>query len=310
MNKLRIVGLCLLGLLSAAGLFISSTYLFNQIKLKQEVKQIQQYGRKIPMFDGEINIVDQGTGKNTIILLPGYGTASPYLDFKKLADSLSMEHRVIVIEPFGYGLSSQTARPRTKENIVEEFQKVIRTLDLKSYSLMGHSIAGLYAVNYVNQYPDEPVKAFIGIDSSVPEQPMEKPNLGFYNFLKTSGLMRLMIAASPEKTLGTADNVRQLSMITFKNLTSKSIENELQHLFENFATSKNLTFPKELPVMLFVADNDDSMPHWKEMHQKQAAHSINGQMHFLKGPHYLHREQAEKISQETSSFLKQVKPGY
>lgn len=33
--------------------------------------------------------------------------------------------------------------------------------------LMGHSISGLYGLDYVNKYPDE-VSAFVGLDSSVP----------------------------------------------------------------------------------------------------------------------------------------------
>ena len=34
---------------------------------------------------------------------------------------------------------------------------------------MGHSISGIYGIDYVNKYPNE-VSAFVGIDSSVPTQ--------------------------------------------------------------------------------------------------------------------------------------------
>ena len=59
--------------------------------------------------------------------------------------------------------------------------------------LMGHSIAGIYGIDYVNKYPNE-VTAFVGIDSSVATQPgMDvKFPIKTFAFLKKSGLLRLV----------------------------------------------------------------------------------------------------------------------
>ena len=102
----------------------------HQVSLKNEAKKIESYGEKIKIYDGEINIVDKGEGEKTIFLLPGPGIASPYLDFKPMINGLKKDYRVVTIEPFGYGLSSQTNRRRSIENIVDEIHQVAQKLKI------------------------------------------------------------------------------------------------------------------------------------------------------------------------------------
>ncbi|MCU6340031.1 alpha/beta hydrolase, partial [Enterobacter quasiroggenkampii] len=111
-----------------------------------------------------MNVLIQGQGEETVVLLPGYGTAAPGLDFKLLIDELSPHYKVVAIEPFGYGLSDKTEKDRSTENMVSEIHEALRQLRIDRYTLMGHSIAGIYALDYVDKYPQE-VKAFVGIDS-------------------------------------------------------------------------------------------------------------------------------------------------
>ncbi|MNJ75495.1 hypothetical protein D3C77_726010 [compost metagenome] len=59
---------------------------------------------------------------------------------------------------------------------------------------MGHSISGIYGLNYVNKYENE-VSAFVGIDSSAPKQyggkVIESPiSSSTIALLKKSGLAR------------------------------------------------------------------------------------------------------------------------
>lgn len=50
--------------------------------------------------------------ETTIILLPGWGSSSPILEFLPLAEELSEDFRVITIEPFGYVLSDKVGTER------------------------------------------------------------------------------------------------------------------------------------------------------------------------------------------------------
>ncbi|WEG73062.1 alpha/beta fold hydrolase [Vagococcus intermedius] len=287
------------------GIGLFTTTVVHQVSLKREAPKVLDYGRKLALFDGEINVIDEGQGRETILLLPGQGTASPYLDFKPLINQLKKDYRVVTMEPFGYGLSSQTKRQRSVSNYVEEIQAVVRQLNLKHYKLMGHSIAGLYAINYAQIYPKE-MTGFIGIDSSTPEQPWPGIDMGVFDFLKEAGVFRAFIKMNPETAIGVEKsdpNFEQTRLLTMKNMSSRNMAEELQELSHSFPDSRGLRYPKDMPVLLFVADNDNSMPHWLEMHQDQLKGLKKGKLVQLKGAHYLHHTQTPTISKEIKKFL-------
>lgn len=308
MKKFWKISLIILGsLLAIVCLFLGGSYINNQSKLKKEAKQIESYGEQLDVFDGKINVVRSGKDKNkeNILLFPGYGTASPYYDFLPVTTKLEKDFNVIVVEPFGYGLSSQTKRKRSIENIVEEMHEVITQLDMDHYILGGHSITGLYGVNYLNRYKDENVTGFLGIDTSVPTQKMESMNMAPFNFLKKSGIMRLYIDSNPAKGLGMKEddpNVDQVRMITLKNSISDNLEEELDLLSENFQKTEKMELPKDLPTLMFVAIND-GRDDWVPEHQKQMKQVTNGKMIELKGHHYLHRTQSKAIAEESNKFF-------
>lgn len=306
-KALKIIRNIVLGLLIIIILFIGGSYLNHQIRLKSEAKKIENYGEKLAVFDGDINVTRMGTGegKQAIILFPGYGTATPYYDFLPLTTKLSKDYEVIVVEPFGYGLSSETKRERSIENIVEEMHEVIQQLDVDNYVLGGHSITGIYGIDYMNRYPDEPVAAFLGVDTSTPQQEMTSINMTPFNLLKKSGLFRLVIDSNPSKNLDVPKddpNLEQIRMLTLKNSINNNLEQELDLLVPNFEKTKGMTFPEDLPVILFVAVND-SREGWIEEHREQANQVKNGKTVELKGNHYLHRTQSEAISKEAKLFL-------
>lgn len=150
-------------------LLLAIVFIVNIICNKIEQGKIEHYGQLITVNEGKMNVTIQGKGAETIVLLPGFGTAAPTLDFKPLIEELTPHYRVVSIEPFGYGLSDDTDKERSTDNIVSEIHEALQALKIDRYMLMGHSIAGIYGLDYVNQYPNE-VTAFVGIDSSVPTQ--------------------------------------------------------------------------------------------------------------------------------------------
>ncbi|MET4563520.1 pimeloyl-ACP methyl ester carboxylesterase [Lysinibacillus parviboronicapiens] len=69
-----------------------------------------------------MNVLIQGQGEETVVLLPGLGTGTPALDFKPLVEELSPFYRVVVMEPFGYGLSDITEKERSTAHICDDTQ--------------------------------------------------------------------------------------------------------------------------------------------------------------------------------------------
>ncbi|WP_337032407.1 alpha/beta hydrolase [Paenibacillus illinoisensis] len=293
-------------------LFLSIVYITNVTSRNSEAKKIESYGQHVSVDGKNMNVLIQGEGKETIVLLPGYGTAAPALDFKLLIDQLSPFYKIVAVEPFGYGLSDETEKERTTANIVSEVHEVLQQLDIKRYMLMGHSIAGIYGIDYVNKYPDE-VTAFVGIDSSVATQPSITDTpfpIKTFAFLRNTGLLRLMmnISESPYKGLAFDDQtVEKMKMISNKNMYNPTTLNEMDHIYSNFQGARDLTFPKDLPLLLFVQANNEDVEGWIPLHEGQIKDSVHGEVIPMDGSHYLHHTQFKKIAEDVRSFMNGVK---
>ncbi|WP_189013988.1 alpha/beta hydrolase [Paenarthrobacter histidinolovorans] len=287
------------------GLGLATTTVVNVVASNSESSRIESYGQRVDVDGSKINVLVTGSGIKDIVLLPGFGTSSPVLDFAPLVRDLSKDHRVIVVEPLGYGLSDGTDRERTTQNIVQEVHGALQALHVNRYILMGHSIAGLYGIDYANRYPEE-VSAFVGIDTSVPGQPgmdTEFPT-GLMSAAKNLGLLRLLTAAAgPTKSPAYTDYARdQMQMLTNRNSMSPTYLNEMSHISSNFQNALGTSFPKELPLLLFVVAENRENPEWLELHRDQAASVTDGTVVPLPGEHYLHHTHAGEIADGVRSW--------
>lgn len=289
--------------------FLATVYVVNVVASKSEQSKIQPYGQSVAVDGKNMNVLIQGEGKQTIVLLPGFGTASPALDFKPLIEQLSSNYKVVVIEPFGYGLSDITDKPRTVDNITNEIHEALQQLNINKYILMGHSISGIYGLDYVNKYPNE-VTTFAGIDTSFPTQPTEVMDTASVSLLQKSGFYRLLVKLNPALIM--TPNVdeatkQQIKMITLKNTMNPDIVSEAQLLPTNFKAVQGLEFPKNLPVIFFLVQNDPDIKNWTTQHEEQIKNSVNGKVVLLDGTHYLHYTQSKAIADDLKSFMNSIK---
>ncbi|GGG58334.1 alpha/beta hydrolase [Paenibacillus radicis (ex Gao et al. 2016)] len=304
---LKIVG----GIAIAILLFIAIVYIVNVISNKTDQKKIETYGQLVPVDGKKMNVTIQGEGEETIVLLPGFGTAAPAIDFKPLIEELAPYYRVAVVEPFGYGLSDMTDKERNTANIVSEVHEALQALKIDRYILMGHSIAGIYGIDYVNKYENE-VIAFAGIDSSVPTQPgMDvKFDTGKLKLLRESGFGRLLlkIGGSAYDGLPYDDKTKeQLQLITLRNAYTSNYLNEMVNIYPNFQAAQHLTFPKELPLIFFIQANNPVISTWVPLHEEQIKDSVHGKVITMDGEHYLHHTKSKEIAEDFRAFMKEIK---
>ncbi|MCY9590562.1 alpha/beta hydrolase [Paenibacillus chitinolyticus] len=292
-------------------LFLAVVFIADKVASKSDQGKIEPYGQFVTIDGKKMNVLIQGKGQETVVLLPGYGTAAPALDFKLLIDELTPYYKVVAIDPFGYGLSDETEKERTTENIVSEIHEALQQLHITRYTLMGHSIAGIYGLDYVNKYPNE-VSAFVGIDSSVPTQPgMDvKFPLTMLKFLKQSGLQRFLVSvgSDPYASLLFDDKTKeQMKMIMNKNANNNTMLNEMKNIYSNFKGAQNLTFPKNLPLLLFVETNNTSVEGWIPLHEGQIKDSVHGKVVTMDGTHYLHHTKFKEIVESLREFQAEIK---
>ena len=291
--------------------FLAIVFIVNMICNKSEEGKIEPYGQLVDVDGKNMNVTIQGKGEETVVLLPGYGTAAPALDYKPLVEELSPFYKVVVVEPFGYGLSDVTEKERSIENIVSETHEALQSLHIDRYILMAHSISGIYGLDYVDKYENE-VSAFVGIDSSVPTQggtddvfPTET-----YKLLKNSGFIRLLMKLSPDQlvTPTVDDETReQIRILSLKNMFNPNILSEGEYFNHNFKAAQNLTFPRNLPVIFFLQANDTETEGWIPLHEEQVKDSLHGRVMIFEGGHYLHHTRSKEIVENFREFMESFK---
>ncbi|MEC0092194.1 alpha/beta fold hydrolase [Paenibacillus macquariensis] len=293
-------------------LFLAIVFIVNVICNKSEQGKIESYGQSVTVDGKNMNVLIQGKGEETVVILPGFGTAAPALDFKPLVEELSPFYKVVVIEPFGYGLSDQTEKERSTENIVSEIHEALQSLHIDRYILMGHSISGIYGLDYVNKYENE-VSAFVGLDSSVPtisERKIESSELETVKLLKKSGFSRLVmkLGTDPLAALPYDDKTKeQMRMLLHKNMYNPSQLNEIENMYSNFKASENVTFPKNIPVIFFIQANHPATDRWIPGHKEQIKDSVYGKVMLLEDGHYLYRTKAKEIVKNLRGFMNEIK---
>ncbi|OBR66524.1 alpha/beta hydrolase [Paenibacillus oryzae] len=295
-------------------LFVVIVYTVNKISSNAEQKRMEPYGQHVSVDGKLMNISVQGEGEETIVLLPGFGNPSPYHDFKPLVRELTPYYRVVVVEPFGYGLSDQTDKERSTANIVSEIHEALQSLQIDRYILMGHSISGIYSLDYVNQYPDE-VSAFVGLDSSVPalsEQKIDSSMTAPVKWFRNLGFARLQIKLEADPYDGLAYDEKtkeQLSILIRKNRFNNTQLNEAESMFDNFLTAQTQALPADLPVLLFVQANHPATDQWVPEHEKQIKDSANAELVLVEGDHYLYRTHSKEIAESFRGFMAELGNG-
>ncbi|MFJ4267054.1 alpha/beta hydrolase [Paenarthrobacter nicotinovorans] len=284
---------------AVVALGLATTTVVNVVASNAENSKIESYGQRVDVNGSKMNVLVTGSGLKDVVLLPGFGTSSPVLDFAPLVRELAKDHRVIVVEPLGYGLSDGTDRERTTENIVQEVHGALQSLHVSRYILMGHSIAGIYGIDYVKRYPDE-VTGFVGIDTSVPGQPgmdTEFPT-GLMAVAKNLGLLRLVTALTSGDDIPdyTPYAREQMQMLTNRNSMSPTYLSEMEHISRNFQRALGTGFPEDLPLLLFAVAENKQTPEWLDLHHRQAASVADGTVVPLPGEHYLHHTHAGEIA--------------
>lgn len=304
---LKVLGAIVIAIL----LFVAAVYTVNKISSHSEQKRLEPYGQHVSVDGNQMNVTIQGKGEETVVILPGFGTASPALDFKPLISELSPHYKVVVVEPFGYGLSDQTEKERSTANIVSEIHEALQSLHIDRYILMGHSISGIYSLDYVNKYPNE-VRAFVGLDSSVPalsEQKIDSSETQPIKWFRNLGFARLQLklSADPYDGLPYDEQTKeQLNILIRKNMYNTTQLNEAESMYSNFKAAEQLTFPPNLPVIFFIQKNHPATDRWIPEHEKLIKDTIHGEVVLLEGNHYLYRSHAKEIAERFRGFIKEI----
>jgi pimeloyl-ACP methyl ester carboxylesterase len=289
---------------------LATSAVANSAITGSERADLQPYGQKVSIPAGDINVYRNGGSGPTIVMLSGFGTPAPAVDFAPLIRELDT-FNVIVIEGFGYGFSDTDVPNRTIENITSEIHQVLGKLKVDSpVILLGHSVGGLYTHYYANAYPGE-VSAIIGIDPMVATASsltVGRPS-SMEKTLVNLGLMRVVTTIAPDIIQPPGDAYTRVerkltAALTNWNYGNVSVSDEWAQIGANSTKASTEPIPVDIPVIDFIAsDTINSDPTWLPKHQAELASVSVHELHILEGAHYLQWTQAPAMGQAINTFL-------
>lgn len=271
---------------------------------RETIDGIKQYGQLVNVKGKKMNVLVAGEGKETVVLLPGYGDLAPGLSYTKLIEELSENYRVAVVEPFGYGLSDVTDDPRTMDHITEEIHEALQQLGIEKYHLMGYATSGVYAMQYVNQYEDE-VTSFIGLDTDTPKM----------NDDVTIHTGEMDAISGVSGIPGVSEEINeQYGLIAKKVSGNKNLTDEAERKNENYNEAKQFAFPKDLPVAFFLGrdtiENRKFFPSaekdWVKMHAELIKGSNYKEVYIVETNQLIYATKYTEITETLRTFLENM----
>lgn len=273
-----------------------------------ENMHVALYGNMQQIGDN-ISFVDED--KTTLVMIPGFGVPSPHLYFKPLAQALDSNFNVVIVEPFGYGLSSLIDNNRTLQNINSELNEALELLDIDKCVLLTHSMSGVYGLNFAYEYPEK-VEGFIAIDNTIYDEniqaEMEMEQQYMLEEMNKFDELRKSFSSLTDFQLALSENPEQygaaLPEITgytysdsdweeyiqgYSLSCNENIKKELMQMDQALLTIKDKKFPDSLPVLTMLSsDNAQNIPIWENAHRNQLNfESGNHELFILNGSHYI-----------------------
>lgn len=261
--------------------------------------------------------VDEGKGKETIIMIHGLGSYSPA--WKKNIGELSKYYRVIAVDLPGYGKSSKAPHSGLMTFYAAVIAEFIQTLDVGPVNLAGHSMGGQISMVLALEKP-ELVKRLILVDPAG----FEAFHAGQRNWFKdvmTPNLVRLTTVDAIETNL--ASNFYRMPADA-KFMIEDRIAMRNASDFEGYclAVSRSVAGMVEepvldkisklkMPTLIFFGENDMLIPNrylnpgftWKIA--EQGASRIEGSKLVMvpKCGHFMMFEKPEVFNTETRNFI-------
>ncbi|MEJ8305605.1 alpha/beta hydrolase [Saccharibacillus sacchari] len=208
----------------------------------------------------------KGVSEPTVVLISGWGTASPYADFSPLYALLREQASFAVVERFGYGYSDITDDKRKIDQITEELREGLIQAGVKPpYVLTAHSLGSLEAIRFAQKYPDE-VAGIVTIDSGSPEFYLTFPerNMQLQRIAIKSGIVRALyhVNGFAEYLNGQRNGLRLLSpemkeqdrLATLLVAINDNVTDEMRNMRANAQKIVDDKTQLDIPMTQLVAD--------------------------------------------------------
>ena len=314
---MKVIGKVLFCLLIFLVIFIIILSIWHHTMMIKDRERFENaYGEYYTTEDGHkmnYTLYDSDSDK-VAVLLPGFAYGSVHYSFDALAHELGDKYNIVIVEPLGYGLSDQTDKERTVENYCKELHGLMEYLGYDKYTLIGHSMSGLYMTYYSNEYTEE-VETIIGIDEYVPHMKNVKDSnpKSQYTFWKIAhywiflGLDRLMpsfnVESVKKKIPTLTDEEVELFLAMDRTIpTNKTQMNEIKFMDKNVDKCYDMKIPKSIPVLNILSKvNAEQYSDYTKIHEEISENPYSKTV-VIEGGHNLHFDNLNGLVNEIKNW--------
>lgn len=291
------------------------SFVNHRIRLHEEDALISPPGQMVTVDGHRMHVFTEGEGERTLVFLAGGGTPSPVLDFQGLYSLLSDDFRIVVVERLGYGYSDDGDEPRDVDTVLDGTRAALKGAGIDGpYVLFPHSMAGLTAIRWAQEHPDE-VTAIVGLDAAVPGSyaDVSMPHrllLEAFRLGADLGITRLIPGyadgepAIASGSLGEHDRKVYRALLYRRTETKPMIE-EIEAVEENARVVASEPAP-QVPMLFFTSNGDGTgidTGSWRRYQRDFLAQVPDGEQVLLDSPHYVHDDRAVEIAEDSREFL-------
>lgn len=291
--------------------FIAILAIYNQVAIKTEADRIVPNGQMVDLGDYSVHVYSEGDANAapTLVFMSGSATVAPVYDFKAIYSLLTDEYRIAVVEKAGYGYSDIIEVDRDVATMVDEVRNALSGAGIeKPYVLLPHSMSGLEAIYWSQNYPDE-VAGIIGIDMSVPDayadsgfvEQRTKLMMTLGRITVKLGLLRIPGIYPLNEAPLTDEEIAQQRLLMYRNAVTPVYIAEGQKVIEN-AKAVKAGGNVKCPLLMFCSDGTEIGDFWIPV-QKEFAEENQAEIIFYECGHYIHYFKSEEMKEHIKSFL-------
>lgn len=307
-------------------ILVTSGFIYEWVAARNAENSYMMPGKLVDVGGFSLHINKMGHGSTTIIFESGSGETN--LEWGDIPKQLSQYATVVTYDRAGYGWSEAAKQERSGKNIVQELHTALQKEGLHGpYILVGHSLGGMYARLFTEEYRDQ-VVGLVLVDARPENDERQtasiykrenikgQPSSEWIMFLKHSGVLRLFKNVLLEGLIE-PDKRDEFINVTAKASFFKAKEEEgtLAYLTEDLIAEQSLG---ELPVKIIargIAPNYASLgiseeagkqleQIWMEGQQQMLAISSNTEMTIAQASgHYVMRDQPELLIDTILSLI-------
>lgn len=291
----------------------------HEVKLSKEEKILLAYGvgEKVIVHDKKINVYTAGKKEatETIVYMHGLGIGDTTISARPMLENFEEQYKVCIVDRYGNGNSEDSKAPQTVESIIATYRSALQKAGQKApYVLIAHSISGIYATYWAQQYPEE-IASIVYLDADPVQAYIEEGKINtsmhlmskMQNMIATMGLQRVMVPTSTligedVKGIYSEEENKLRAYLMYQNTYSHATDSEMNLYYENAQTVAKGGLKLNIPLLYIQAYTEKGN---EQMMKKRAYMKAQGEVQIVQisGPHCLYEYAPVEVAEVILAFL-------